>query len=151
MPKKTKNLQYYEAVGRHKEALARVRLYIIGKANEVTVNNQKIKKGEITINKKPAAAVFASAVDKARYLYPLKITSNEDRFAISVRTKGGGKTGQLEAMIHGLARALQKVDKEAYHSILKKEKLLTRDPRTRERRKVGTGGKARRAKQSPKR
>jgi len=46
---------------------------------------------------------------------------------------------------------LDKVDKAAYHTILKKQKMFTRDARTRERRKVGTGGKARRAKQSPKR
>lgn len=65
--------------------------------------------------------------------------------------QGGGKKGQLGAIIHGLARAIEKTDKETLRPILKKAGLLTRDSRTRERRKVGTGGKARRVKQSPKR
>ena len=83
-------------------------------------------------------------------MMPLKLTQNEGRFAISILTEGGGKNGQLEAIVHGLARALLLSD-QGYKVVLKKAGLLTRDPRKRERRKVGTGGKARRAKQSPKR
>ncbi|MCL4374383.1 30S ribosomal protein S9 [Patescibacteria group bacterium] len=150
MAKKTKNIQYYEAVGRHKEAVARVRFYLVGKTNEVTVGNQKIKKGEIMVNKKPITSVFPAAVERHRYGYPLALTDSEDRFAVSIHVSGGGRVGQLGAIVHGLARALERVD-ASYRATLKKEKLLTRDPRTRERRKVGTGGKARRAKQSPKR
>jgi len=63
---------------------------------------------------------------------------------------GGGSTGQLEAIRHGLSRALVKVD-ETNKSKLREYGLLTRDPRTRQRRHVGMGGKARRKKQSPKR
>jgi len=48
---------------------------------------------------------------------------------VSILVRGGGKTGQLEAIIHGLARALDKVNREEYHQILKKHGLLTRDPR----------------------
>jgi len=50
-----------------------------------------------------------------------------------------------------LARALDKENREAFHSLLKKAGLLTRDPRARERRKVGQMGRARKKKQSPKR
>jgi len=141
MAKKTKNLKYYEGVGRRKQAVARVRLYI--------KSHQKIKNGEIHINNKPFEQVYSS-YQREFALLPLKLTNNENRFAISIRTSGGGKNGQLEAIVHGIARSLSKVD-ESYHSILKKNGLLTRDPRKKERRKVGTGGKARRAKQSPKR
>ncbi len=151
MATKTKNLKYYEGVGRRKEAVARVRLYITGKEKIVTVNGNKIKAGEIYLNSKPIANSFARPQDKARFLYPLKLTNNEERFAVSVVVYGGGKNGQLDAIVHGMARALEKTDKEANRPTLKKNHLLTRDDRTRERRKVGTGGKARRQKQSPKR
>jgi len=70
---------------------------------------------------------------------------------ISVNVTGGGVMGQLDAVTHGIARALAKVDKEEFRPVLKKAGLLTRDSRIRERRKVGMGGKARRKKQSPKR
>ncbi len=156
MAKKTKNLKYYEAIGRRKEAVARVRLYIAGKDKTVTINSDKqtglkIKAGEIFVNKKPITEMFPAPYEKARYLYPLKLTENLDRFAISILVEGGGRNGQLEAIIHGMARALDKVNKESFHPVVKKYGLLTRDSRERERRKVGTGGKARRMKQSPKR
>ena|SRR3989338_8254620 len=151
MAKKTKDLIYYEAVGRRKEALARVRLYIVGKNNSVSIDGIKLKAGEIYVNKKPISAMFPTTAEKNRYLFPLNITQNENRFAIFIFVKGGGRQGQLDAVTHGLARAIEKVDREAYRPIIKKYGLLTRDARTRERRKVGTGGKARRKKQSPKR
>lgn len=151
MPKKVKSAQYYESVGRRREAVARVRLFIPGKEKVVSVNGIKIKTGEIYVNKKPADATFSSIEDKNLLLFPLKLIGGTDRFAISILTRGGGKKGQLEASIHGLARALDKLDKDQYRINLKKHGLLTRDARTRERRKVGMGGKSRRAKQSPKR
>jgi len=151
MVKKTKNIQYYEATGRRREAVARVRLYIAGKDKMITLYGNKVKQGEMLVNKQPIHVVFPMMYEKATYLKPLKLTSSEDRFVISIITHGGGRTGQLEAIVHGLSRALEKVDTETNRPILKKELLLRRDPRTRERRMVGTGGKARRAKQSPKR
>ena len=149
--KKTKSITYYEAVGRRREAVARVRLYIVGRDKTATVGEQKIKEGEVFVNNKPADLYFPLAIHKARYLIPLELTDSLKRFAVSVLVRSGGKNGQLDAMVHGLARALEKVDKETYRPVLKKASLLTRDPRARERRKVGTGGKARRQKQSPKR
>jgi small subunit ribosomal protein S9 len=151
MVKKTKDLKYYEAVGRRKEAVARVRLYIAGKDKTVTVDGNKIKAGEVFINRKSANLLFPAILEKNIYLQPLKLTQNENRFAVTILLAGGGRAGQLDAIVLGLARALEKVDKETYRPVLKKQGLFTRDSRTRERRKVGTGGKARRAKQSPKR
>jgi len=151
MPKKTANLKYYESVGRRKEAVARIRMYIVPKNKYVTVEGMKMKAGEISVNKKPIAVVFGAVAEKSRYLLPLRSTQSEDRFAIIIHVRGGGKAGQLDAITHGMARAVEKVDKEGYRPSLKKLGLLTRDSRIRERRKVGTGGKARRKKQSPKR
>ena len=80
----------------------------------------------------------------------MSLTNSLDRFAIVVKVNGGGKEGQLDAVSLGISRAMLKVD-DATRLVLKKEGLLTRDARVRERRKVGTGGRARRKKQSPKR
>jgi small subunit ribosomal protein S9 len=140
--------KYFEAVGRRKSSVARVRLYV-GEA--VSVGNLKIKKGEIILNNQPIGKYFTGPGDNVKYLAPLDATGNLDRFAISARVSGGGKSGQLDALVHGISRAIEKVDRDAFRPTLKKEGFLTRDPRIRERRKVGTGGRARRKKQSPKR
>ena len=150
MPKKNTDIKYYESVGRRKEAVARVRLYIVGKDKTATVNGKKIKEGEIIVNDKPINEIFPLLVHEKRYLRPLALTNNVERYAVSIRTAGGGVNGQIEAIMHGLARAVQTAD-ESMRPVLKQDGLLTRDPRTRERRMVGTGGRARRAKQSPKR
>ncbi len=140
---KSKQTQYIYALGRRKEARARVRLY-----------TQKKVPGfeyDFVVNGLRVAEYFPGLSNKAKYLKPLVITDTLGKVAISVRVEGSGKSGQLGAVIHGLARALDKYDREAYHQLLKKAGLLRRDPRKKERRKVGTGGKARRQKQSPKR
>lgn len=151
MVKKTKDISYYEAVGRRKEAVARVRLYIAGRDKNATVYGEKYKQGTILVNKTPIEKVFFSDFERKVISQPLSLANSVDRFIIAVHTAGGGQFGQVQAIAHGIARALEKTDKETLRPILKKAGLLTRDARTRERRKVGTGGKARRAKQSPKR
>ena len=151
MVKKIKNLTFYEAVGRRKQSVARVRLYLIKKSAEVLVGKLKIKTGEIFINGKLVDETSFKTYKKMFLSLPLTLTKNENRFAISIIVTGGGTTGQLDAMVHGIARALLIVDNEAYRPLLKANGLLTRDPRKKETRKVGTGGKARRMKQSPKR
>ncbi len=151
MAKKTKNIQYYEAIGRRKSAVARVRLYILGKEKEIDVEGAKIKAGEIFINNKPIKEIFADKVAEKTYNLPFELTNTKDRFAVSIKVSGGGKTGQLEAIAHGIARALVLVNQDEFKPILRKNGLLTRDSRVRQRRQVGTGGKARRKKQSPKR
>lgn len=150
MAKANNNTKYYEGVGRRKEAVARVRLYLTDK-KDLKIKDSLFKKGEIYINNRPISEIFPSEVEKESYLYPLQLTGSEDKFVVSILIAGGGKIGQLEAIVHGLSRALEKYDTNKLRPTLKKAGLLTRDPRVRERRKVGTGGKARRQKQSPKR
>jgi len=150
MAKKTKDLKYYEAVGRRKEATAIARLYIPEKEGEAVVSGLKIKKGEIFVNGKPIEEIYKAKEERVIYQKPLRLTGCKDRFAISIKVSGGGKRGRLFAINLAVSRALALVDQN-YRSILKKEGLLTVDSRVKERRKVGTGGKARREKQSPKR
>lgn len=132
----TKN--FFQATGRRKEAVARVRLYLKGS-------------GEIIVNDLPAEKYFPGLVADQLLKQIFKSTGTENRFNVNVKVSGSGKMGQLIAVLHGIARALMLVDSEKYKLILRRNGYLTRDPRTRERRKVGKGGKARRQKQSPKR
>lgn len=125
------------AVGRRKEAVARVRLYL--------------GKGDIMVNDKPISQYFPGEAARVVYLRPFEETGTGGKYFASVRVTGGGKGGQLEALVHGICRALALADREKFRPVLKKKGFLTRDARTRERRKVGMGGKARRKKQSPKR
>lgn len=151
MRKEKKEIKYYEAVGRRKEAVARIRFYIVTNEKEkIKLKDLEIKKGQIYINFQPLDKFFPRKDQQLRILYPLAITDQKERFAISILVKGGGKEGQLGAIIYGISRALVSVD-ESFKEILRKNGLLTRDSREKERRKVGTGGKARRKKQSPKR
>lgn len=151
MPKKAKDIQYYEATGRRKESVARVRLYITSKKSTAKpAKTDAIKAGEIVVNHKPISEYFKTLVLQRQAGFPLRLTGNEDRFATSIRVMGGGVQGQVEAIVHGIARALCLASDE-YRPVLKQGGLLTRDARTRERRKVGMGGKARRKRQSPKR
>ncbi|MFC1653560.1 30S ribosomal protein S9 [Patescibacteria group bacterium] len=135
--KKTKKKDYTYAVGRRKTATARVRLYS--------------KKGDLIVNGVPAGQYFPSERSKAAYLQPLKVTNTLGKLSFSVKVQGSGKYGQLGAVVHGISRALAILDEETHRPVLKKYGLLTRDSRMRETRKAGTGGKARRKKQSPKR
>lgn len=135
--KKQEKPNYVYAVGRRREAIARVRLFK--------------GKGEMVVNDRPIAQYFPSEGTKNLYFRPFEITKTTGKYYATIRCSGGGKVGQLEAVVHGLSRALSLADKEQFRSLLKKGRLLTRDSRTRERRKVGMGGKARRKRQSPKR
>ena len=135
------------AIGRRKSSTAQARLY---KKDATVWGGTTVKKGEVVVNNQPALAYFGKSFEKV-YREPLQATGTQDKFAISIKVSGGGKTGQLDSAVLAIARALDKVDKEKFHSILKKKGMLTRDPRVRQRRKVGMGGKSRRKKQSPKR
>lgn len=138
MEKNSKNKDFIFAVGRRKEAVARVRLFAKGN-------------GELLVNQRPIHEYFGGEVAKTYYQQPLRLTDMLGKCTITVRVEGGGKAGQLDAVVLGVARALDKLNREKFRPLLKKKGLLTRDARVRERRKVGTGGKARRKKQSPKR
>ena len=152
MVKKIKDMIYYESVGRRKESVARVRLYIVAeKGGSVPVKSKKISAGEIFLNDKKIEESYILKNEQVQYEAPLKMVDSLDRFAVSIKVSGGGKNGQLGAIIHGLARSLCLVDPENYKKTLREAGYLTRDPRTRERRMVGMGGKSRRSRQSPKR
>jgi len=129
--------EFIHAVGRRREAIARIRLYQ--------------GKGQTLVNDQPISDYFPGQVALLAYLRPFQLTETNGKYFATIRVVGGGKEGQLGAVIHGLSRALASIEEKKFRPVLKKEGLLTRDPRTRERRKVGTGGKARRKKQSPKR
>lgn len=133
---KTKRGDYIAAVGRRKTAVARVRLYR--------------GSGNSEVNGKPFEKYFDAWVDRNIVLAPLFTTETDKSSYFTIKVLGGGVKSQAEAVAHGLARALVKVSVD-YKPSLRKKGLLTRDPRMRETRKIGTGGKARRAKQSPKR
>lgn len=146
--KNTPKKDYVMTVGRRKEASARVRIYNL---DTVTWGGMELKRGDIAVNNKYIEYYFSGDISKAQYLEPLRTTNTFGKYIITVSVKGGGPHGQLEATIHGISRSLNKLDVEKHRPILKKKGYLTRDARVRERRKVGTGGKARRQKQSPKR
>lgn len=147
---KTTNKAYTFAVGRRREAVARVRLYNPSNG-KVEVFGEERKRGDIIINKKLILEYFRFPSFEPIYKKLLKDTGIDGKYIISARVTGGGTSGQLDAVIHGIARALDLMDKEKHHKVLSDGGYLTRDSRTRQRRMVGNAGKARRKKSSPKR
>jgi small subunit ribosomal protein S9 len=127
---------YYEGIGRRKEATARVRIYPGGN-------------GTIVVNERPVEQYFTREWDIKNLSEPLVVTNNLGRFNVTVHVKGGGITGQADAIRLGLARALLKFDPEN-RPILRKMGMLTRDPRAKERKKPGLK-RARKAPQYTKR
>lgn len=128
-------LRYYEAVGRRKRSVARVRLYP--------------GEGEIVINGKQVRDYFGRPQDWRDVMAPLELTSSQGRFNLSVLVNGGGITGQARAIRHGLSRALLVADPEL-KPLLRRAGFLTRDPREKERKKPGLK-RARKAPQYTKR
>lgn len=133
----TKKVNYTYATGRRREAIARVRLFH--------------GKGENTVNGKKATEYFITGVEQKNLLKPFSVTGTSDKYYFSAKVTGGGKNGQLEAIVLGLSKTLATLSQDKNKPLLRKAELLTRDSRSRLRRMVGTGGKARRQKQSPKR
>lgn len=149
--KKTIKNEYIHAVGRRREAVARVRLYPLESKKQISLGDNILTKGSIIVNNKPIDQIFGQAWQRALYSEPFRITGTENQFVTTIKVEGGGTSGQIEAIVHGISRALDKYDSKKFRPLLKKHKLLTRDSRTRQRRMVGMGGKSRRKKQSPKR
>ena len=125
----------YQAVGRRKKAIARVRL-IPGD-------------GKIVINGRDIDNYFGLETLKMTVRQPLALTSLEGRYYVLVNVCGGGLSGQAGAIRHGISRALIKADPELRPAV-KKAGFLTRDPRMKERKKYGLKA-ARRAPQFSKR
>ncbi len=111
-----------QTVGRRKTASARVIL--------------RPGKGEWSINGRPLAEYFPRPTHQTRILEPLRATETEGRFDIFVRVRGGGLTGQCDAVRLGVARALVEQDEEL-RGVLRAHGMLTRDPRKVERKKPG--------------
>lgn len=135
--KKSIDQKFTKALGRRKTSSARVRL-LKGKEDSL-VNNIKV------------FDYFPGKSSKTVIEKPLVETETLDKYYFTAKVTGGGKKGQLDALVHGISRALTTLDGDKHRKPLKKLGLLTRDSRRRLRRMVGTGGKARRQKQSPKR
>ena len=105
--------------------------------------------GKITVNKKEFATYFPTATLQYKVMQPMTMTENITNFDVNITVKGGGSTGQAEAVRMAIARAMCEADAEN-RAILKPEGLLTRDPRMVERKKFGHK-KARRSYQFSKR
>jgi small subunit ribosomal protein S9 len=125
----------FNAVGRRKSAVARVRL-VPGE-------------GKILVNKREIDDYFGLETLKMTVRQPLVLTNVGGSFDVLVNVNGGGLTGQAGAIRHGISRALCKVNPEL-RAALKKAGFLTRDPRMKERKKYGLKA-ARRAPQFSKR
>ncbi len=128
--------QYYEGIGRRKRATARVRIYPGGS-------------GQIIVNGKPYNEYFGRQVDWQRVAAPFGVTQTEGYFDVTVVVKGGGITGQAEAIRMGASRALLKYNPD-FRKALRRAGYLTRDAREKERKKPGLK-RARKAPQYTKR
>ncbi len=129
--------EYFSAVGRRKTAVARVRLWP--------------GKQEIVVNGKPLSTYFKADTLQKTIRAPFIAVEALNQYTGSIKVEGSGISAQAEAIVLGIARALVKIDSEKYRAILREKGHLTRDPRMKETRKVGQGGRARAKKQSPKR
>jgi Ribosomal protein S9 len=117
--------QTFVSVGRRKTATARVRL--------------TRGTGKIEVNGKDAETYFKTEEFTNSALAPLKTVDMAEQVDVVVRAQGGGLNGQAGAVRLGIARALEKMNGEL-RSDLKKEGHMTRDPRSRERKKAGQPG-----------
>ena len=132
---KKKPVTFYGS-GRRKTSSARVFL--------------KSGKGRFTVNKREMVKDYFTKPEQVHVvLSPLKVLNLEKSFDVFSTVKGGGITGQAEALRHGLARALLKAD-ESHRAVLKAKGFLTRDSRMVERKKYGRH-KARKSTQFSKR
>jgi len=126
---------YVWGTGKRKCAIAQVRLFS--------------GKGEIIVNDKPYQEAFPRIEHRHMIEHPFLATENMGKFRVMVKVNGGGLSSQAGAIRHGIARALAK-ENELFKPMLRKEGLLTRDARIKERKKYGLK-RARKAPQYTKR
>ena len=115
----------YYATGKRKNSIARVWMMP--------------GSGKVTINDKAMDQYFGRDVLKMIIRQPFEVTGTVDKFDVLVSVLGGGNSGQAGAIRHGISKALLEVDAESRVK-LRKEGLLTRDPRAKERKKYGQKG-----------
>jgi small subunit ribosomal protein S9 len=113
------------ATGKRKNAIARV---------WITPGS-----GNINVNKMSLEDYFGNIFFEPKVARPFAVTEMADKFDIKATVKGGGKSAQVDALVHGISKALQEFNPELRDS-LKKAGLLTRDSRTKERKKYGQRG-----------
>ena len=113
------------ATGKRKSAIARVRM--------------KPGTGQVLVNGRPMTEYFPREVLHMRIQNPFELVGAEGRWDIIAKIAGGGVSGQADALRHGISRALEKSD-GALRVVLKKNGLLTRDARKKERKKYGQKG-----------
>lgn len=115
--------KYFYGLGRRKSATARARLFA--------------GKGKITINDKPALDYFAgNKTMMAEVTDPLALVAKQGDYDITIKVKGGGLSGQVDAIKLAISKALT-VAHADLRPVLKKAELLKRDPREKERKKYG--------------
>jgi small subunit ribosomal protein S9 len=119
------SINRYYGTGRRKTSIAKVWIYP--------------GKGNIIINNKPHNNYFFNISNVLAVEEPLKAVQKIEEVDVNVRVSGGGVTGQSGAIRHGIARALVEYD-STLRPILKKEKMLERDARMKERKKYGQKG-----------
>ncbi len=115
----------FYATGRRKSSSARVYLYPLGD-----------EAAELVVNGKVLTDYFGDTSFSLKARRPLAVTEREDKYRVVVNVSGGGVSGQAQAIGHGIARALQTAEPDL-RPTLKKDGLLTRDPRIVERKKPG--------------
>lgn len=135
MKKEIKKEKYFEAVGRRKTAIARVRIFD--------------KKGNLTVNGKTYEEYFKDSSQRIKAVAPFENLKVKSSLSATAKVSGGGLNAQAEAVRHGLSRALVVLN-PVFRKRLKELGYLTRDPRMVERKKYGLK-KARRAPQWAKR
>ena len=113
------------ATGRRKTAIARV---------WITPGS-----GSLAINQMPLDEYFGNIFYEPKVAKPFVVTETTGQYDVHATVKGGGKSAQIDALVHGIARALQDVNPEM-RIPLKRAGLLTRDPRAKERKKYGQRG-----------
>ncbi|NLF25522.1 MAG: 30S ribosomal protein S9 [Deltaproteobacteria bacterium] len=110
-------------IGRRKSSVARVFL--------------KKGSGQLVVNGMAYDSYFGRETLRMVVRQPLVALELVEAYDIQINVTGGGKSGQAGACRHGIARALDSVDREAHHSILRSGGFLTRDAREVERKKYG--------------
>jgi small subunit ribosomal protein S9 len=95
--------------------------------------------GKIIVNKLDAAAYFGQIFKDQKIVKPFKVTDTHEQYDVIATLRGGGKSAQVDALSHGISKALLETNPEIRLQ-LKQSGLLTRDPREKERKKYGQKG-----------